>query len=198
MKTSQSWDSPRSAAKFILGAFLIVGLFQFVKLGYEEVFFLIQEGENPKPTVIDLTKTPDLQRLPRGYVQVTGYPVQQETSTYIDAQAPSFFSADSYIVKLSSSPQPGTNRIFVEIKRKEVTTPANPSVPRSLDPNKIVQFTGIHGYHASLRAPLSLDEGAALPKWDTLLLWFLPAHILFLTGIIFLFSWGRQVKKQMF
>lgn len=198
------------ALKFIVGAFLCVGLFSAVTGYGAEVYFLVQEGENPVVHTVNLTekKSPEI---PNGLVEVTGYPSRQTSYEWVDLTGNTLDSLTYYYYVLLPDPNSKPESLVIVQNKEYESNYSNYKVPEQ-DPQKKKTVRGISGYYAHAEGQVVdflkknygitdpekihvLQEGDSPSK--VVWLYFFGTFIPFLFGFFLLSRWIWLVKKYL-
>ena len=189
-----SWDSPRSAAKLIIGLFLVIGLFSFFVFGIKQLLFIREHNISLSPTKINLLETPDA-HFGKGYFEVTGFLGGPMEYIYYggDTGATTF-----YYYTLSSHSEKPDIKLLVRDNN-------NPPSLEAIEPTMITLqgIIGIESAPSEIQKPFKnnpplLILDAVPPKLSTLLRWFIPVGIGFLVGLFLVIDWLYRAKKQNF
>ncbi len=187
----KQWDDSSSAARFIIGLFLAVGFFSFFINGIQQVAFVINEGNDAAPkkvvgyvgayvsTKYGPINENDLKTLTKWYVSVHDAATTKKASAIV--------YVDNSLEYLGLTQQP-------EYK-------------------DWVSFEGIRGYHGgSLSGEVKeaferqgivvepetvyLNATEKPPHLQSLLIWFIPVTLGFLSGLFLVVDWLVLLKKS--
>lgn len=213
----KQWDSPQMALQFIVGLFLVIGLFSSVIYGTKQLSFLIKFGQSSHATTIDLTKK-DIKNIPAGAVEIIGYPSYEISDVYTDYTGDLLDEVTYFYFALLHKPgeKISDQSPLILIKRKKITSTYTTETQQPLSQNGLVTIRGIVGYHADTKIKKTiqnqffndfssgsnkivlLDESKHVPTFKKLLLWFLPVIVGFTAGLLLVIRWIFALKIQYF
>lgn len=182
---------------FLIGLFLLVGLFSFVIHGVKVGLFFIHEGARPTFQNVELS---ELRDAGDGLVRVKGYVLDG-----ITASSTSDTTTDvrtSYVV-VSTSPRldTGSEVIFVELLDEGVPTPGAQIAVSGVvgyfadQPSSEVMAT-LRSFVPEAQKPIFLMQLEVEPRLGSYLMWFIPLLCVWIAGGVVFVRSLSQIKKH--
>lgn len=208
LKNAKKWDSSEEFLKFFLGLVLAAALFSLIWWhAIRQISFLVNEGKNPALKIIDLTQNPQTE-IPKGYVQITGYPSQviKHMPTF-GGEGSDFGVVPEYYYALLPKPQAEISQI-----KSEIVVVNGKNIGDGWKTREKLTVIGIIGYHAvgisflnkkwftenfgnGKNEILTLVEDARAPNLKILLFWLSPAFLGFCFGAALIWRWISLVRR---